>query len=57
MKKRAKKLVLAKETVKNLDGANNLENVQGGTYIYSYYGCPSFTAACTTIRERPEPAK
>jgi hypothetical protein len=48
MKKKTKKLVLAKETVKNLDGVT-LENVQGG-----YFTTYSFTVQCSTIKPNYE---
>lgn len=55
-KKRMKKLVLARETVKNLD-VLQIGPVQGGTDILSYYCGPSYTQACTTIRPKSPPTQ
>ena len=49
-----KKLVLARETVKNLDRAN-LEQVQGGSDKNSYYCGFSYTQACTTQQPKSIP--
>jgi hypothetical protein len=56
MKKQTKKMVLAKETVRELDGAN-VEQARGGygDPNYSLQGGCIITATCTSLKTHLDP--
>jgi len=48
MKKKAKKLVLAKETLRGLDNRNGLRQVVGGTVVSGCTACDPSEGSCCT---------